>query len=421
LPGGATLSKELFIKLEKPHNPTAQNDNNLANNKASIALGVPDLTVDWILVQKAGLIPIITLRVANHWLGAATSGQRVRLFRRTADEAAADDPPTPFHTLNHTSSIPAGGYVDLTHVWSTNPPTELTELIATVEPINSADEEELDSENNDNSAWVEMSDPLGACCRADGGCSSTRQSSCTMPGHTFARGETCGLQFCSGACCRADGNCTEMATELACYTAGGVDYRGQATDCQPTPECPTLQGACCRWDGGCSVVDDIAACVAWGGAFAGHGTTCDTKFCGIVDLGASGDIDGGIVRPTTRVWGSFTVQNVGEPGSKLDWYVSSAPSWGGIWNFQPLSGVDLTPEDGPLTVTVSFHAPFDGSYQGAIEVTNSEDVGDVEIVPIQVVTDSSVKAVPALTKWGLALLVLVLIVAQIYLVFRMRR
>ena len=83
--------------------------------------------------------------------------------------------------------------------------------------------------------------------------------------------------------------------------------------------------------------------------------------------------------PSTKagatVEGSFTIENVGEPTSEIDWEVIIWPVWG-EWSFEPFSGEDLTPEFGPLTINVSVKVPnwankhFTG-YVKVVDVNNS--------------------------------------------------
>jgi len=96
------------------------------------------------------------------------------------------------------------------------------------------------------------------------------------------------------------------------------------------------------------------------------------------------------VDPGSTVYGSFTVRNVGESGSKLDWEISNYPSWGG-WSFDPSDGTDLTPEDDPVTVTVTINVPDEKFKElpGLINVTNSENEDDWEIIPVYMYTAKS--------------------------------
>ncbi|MEX2219824.1 MAG: hypothetical protein WD749_13820 [Phycisphaerales bacterium] len=78
----------------------------------------------------------------------------------------------------------------------------------------------------------------------------------------------------TGACCAADGTCSS-ATIAACGAAGGV-YKGDSIACASGP-CPQ-PGACCKTDGTC---DSIlrAACIGSGGTWHGAGEPCSTVTC----------------------------------------------------------------------------------------------------------------------------------------------
>jgi C1A family cysteine protease len=95
----------------------------------------------------------------------------------------------------------------------------------------------------------------------------------------------------------------------------------------------------------------------------------------------------GAVKPGSKVTGDFTVTNVGEAGSLLDWEVDSWPDWGSDWSFTPLSGQDLE-KGNEITVEVSFYAPDIEfwSDSGDIKVVNKENNDDFDTVPVAVTT-----------------------------------
>ena len=103
------------------------------------------------------------------------------------------------------------------------------------------------------------------------------------------------------------------------------------------------------------------------------------------------DCEGGFnwtdVEPGSTVMGEFTVGNVGDSGSLLDWEVSEYPGWGN-WTFIPWEGYDLKPEVSPVTVGVSVVAPDeeDAEFSGFIKVVNREDSDNYEIIPVRLVT-----------------------------------
>jgi hypothetical protein len=101
------------------------------------------------------------------------------------------------------------------------------------------------------------------------------------------------------------------------------------------------------------------------------------------DLAVEGALSWDNVQPGEIVYGSFNVKNIGDPLSKLDWMIDSIPSWGD-WDISPLSGVDLTPEDGPLEISVALTAPNADNtvYEGEIVVVNSEDSDDFAVITV---------------------------------------
>jgi len=94
----------------------------------------------------------------------------------------------------------------------------------------------------------------------------------------------------------------------------------------------------------------------------------------------------------STVNGNFTIQNSGNPGSSIDWEVTSWPGWG-TWTFTPESGVDLKPEDGELTIEVSVIAPdkINEAFNGYVKVVNTENSSDYCIIHISLTTPRSLK------------------------------
>jgi hypothetical protein len=94
------------------------------------------------------------------------------------------------------------------------------------------------------------------------------------------------------------------------------------------------------------------------------------------DLDCSGSLGWTNVKPNNTVTGNFIVENIGDPGSKLDWEIDSYPEWG-IWTFTPESGNDLEPGEGQ-TVNIELIAPNEQNQQfnGTITVINKENSSD---------------------------------------------
>jgi hypothetical protein len=95
----------------------------------------------------------------------------------------------------------------------------------------------------------------------------------------------------------------------------------------------------------------------------------------------------------STVEGSFTIKNSGDPGSSIDWEVTSWPAWGD-WSFTPDSGLDLKPEEGELTIDVSVIAPneINEDFTGYVKVVNTENSSDYCIIHIMLNTPRNLKA-----------------------------
>jgi hypothetical protein len=105
------------------------------------------------------------------------------------------------------------------------------------------------------------------------------------------------------------------------------------------------------------------------------------------DLDATGSLNWGKVRMGSTVTGSFTISNVGDTDSRLDWKVLEWPTWG-TWTFTPLAGDNVTPADGAKTIAVSVVTPNAccKTFTGNVKVVNAEDYSDFELIPISVTT-----------------------------------
>ena len=113
------------------------------------------------------------------------------------------------------------------------------------------------------------------------------------------------------------------------------------------------------------------------------------------DLDCEGELIWDGVEGGTSVNGNFTVENFGDPGTELDWEIIEWPEWGN-WTFTPISGNELKPEDGKITVNVSVAAPkqitipykdrVDNEYIGEVKIINLENSSDFEIIPVYLKT-----------------------------------
>ncbi|EMR74891.1 subtilisin-like serine protease [Thermoplasmatales archaeon SCGC AB-540-F20] len=110
----------------------------------------------------------------------------------------------------------------------------------------------------------------------------------------------------------------------------------------------------------------------------------------IPDLYCIGSLSWTDVKPGSTVTDTFKVQNVGDPGSLLDWEITEWPDWGSnsSWTFTPISGEDLTPADGAVTVEVEVVAPDEENtdFEGVVNVTNTIDPDDFEIIDVSLAT-----------------------------------
>jgi hypothetical protein len=104
------------------------------------------------------------------------------------------------------------------------------------------------------------------------------------------------------------------------------------------------------------------------------------------DLYCEGSLNWTKIKPGETIIGNFIVGNIGEPTSELDWVITEWPAWG-TWMFTPISGTDLTPEDGAFTVQVQVVAPSEkNEFNGTVKVVNAHDPGDYEEITVYLKT-----------------------------------
>jgi hypothetical protein len=110
------------------------------------------------------------------------------------------------------------------------------------------------------------------------------------------------------------------------------------------------------------------------------------------DLDCSGILSWTKVDPGTTVTGSFQVQNIGDPGSLLNWSINTSSINWGTWSFSPQSGENLTPEDGQLTVSVSVIAPDEKNayFEAYLKVENQQDPQDFDVIPVTLTTPTDI-------------------------------
>lgn len=105
------------------------------------------------------------------------------------------------------------------------------------------------------------------------------------------------------------------------------------------------------------------------------------------DLACTGSLHWPNVKPKSTQSGTFSLMNVGDSGSTLDWSIQSYPAWG-IWSCSPSTGTDLTPEQGSVTVTVTLTAPEEKNqqYAGELKIINTKDPSDYEMIQVSLGT-----------------------------------
>jgi len=94
----------------------------------------------------------------------------------------------------------------------------------------------------------------------------------------------------------------------------------------------------------------------------------------VPDLDCKGDITWTYPPVGETVTGLFTVENIGEEGSLLNWEIVDWPSCG-IWTFSPDSGTGLTPENGVVTVVAEIFVTG-GEMEGSVMIINSDNPDD---------------------------------------------
>jgi hypothetical protein len=109
------------------------------------------------------------------------------------------------------------------------------------------------------------------------------------------------------------------------------------------------------------------------------------------DLNCTGSLSWSNIKPGATIYGSFQVQNIGDPGSLLNWTVNTSSFTWGTWTFTPSSGTNLTPEQGPVTVQVHLIVPNEKNkeFQGILKVQNQDNASDFDIIPVTVTTQAT--------------------------------
>jgi len=92
-------------------------------------------------------------------------------------------------------------------------------------------------------------------------------------------------------------------------------------------------------------------------------------------------------KPGIVINDSFTIENIGDPTSLLNWEIEEIPSWGN-WTFTSDRGFDLTPEEDPITVNITVEIPNETNmvYNGEIKIVNKDDINDYCIISVSIST-----------------------------------
>jgi len=110
----------------------------------------------------------------------------------------------------------------------------------------------------------------------------------------------------------------------------------------------------------------------------------------IPDLNCEGVLNWGKIDPEVIVSGGFTVENIGDDESLLNWSIVEYPDWG-EWSFSPDHGMALTPEKGKTSVSVELTVPdkHGEEYSGEIKIVNQNNHSDFEIIKVSLSTTTS--------------------------------
>jgi len=113
-------------------------------------------------------------------------------------------------------------------------------------------------------------------------------------------------------------------------------------------------------------------------------TTPDLECVGSINL-----ID---VKPGSKIDGNFTIKNIGESLSGLEWVIEEYPDWG-TWSFNPGNGDYIKPESEGFSVGFSILAPLERNqnFSGNIKVVNKENSNDYGFIEISLTTKPIIK------------------------------
>jgi hypothetical protein len=121
------------------------------------------------------------------------------------------------------------------------------------------------------------------------------------------------------------------------------------------------------------------------------------------DLDCTGSLSWTRIKPGETVTGSFQVQNIGTTGTLLNWTINTSSITWGTWTYTPLSGENLTPEDGQVTVHVSVVAPDEKNtdFEGYLRVENQQNPSDFDLIPVTLSTPTDTSLLQGMMDHGL--------------------
>jgi len=110
------------------------------------------------------------------------------------------------------------------------------------------------------------------------------------------------------------------------------------------------------------------------------------------DLECSGTFGWPDQKPGGTITDSFSIANVGDSNSLLNWEIAEFPEWG-EWTFDPAEGKDLRPEDGLYSVGVTVIIPDqqNADFSGSIKIVNKDNSSDYEIINVQLSTPKHIR------------------------------
>jgi len=116
------------------------------------------------------------------------------------------------------------------------------------------------------------------------------------------------------------------------------------------------------------------------------------------DLHCEGSLSWTNITPGIYIYGDFTVENIGDPGSLLNWEVVEHPEDWGTWGINPSSGQNLTLDNGKITIRASVLVPDeqDQSLTGEIKIVNKDDLSDYEIIQVSLTTPKNKQTINSL-------------------------